>query len=262
VCGKPRGGYSGFELRPSSSIVLVLRHLPFVLRQSDIDRNERPSIFLGWCFRSAVVPILLLGWRVFYAERVAADRARYLGFRITPAFWIPPLVGAGVRRGNQFSCPVRACSASLVGWVLRKWNSVPGTARAEALRTATNFGPAPCGGAIILVPVMHAHKDGVAAGTISLVLTVINQCRPLVPVRVCGTFDALRRHIPLPRPTGSHVKSFNPSGSEQLRPKPRFLQASPTAYFTSNRRTRSWRPSQKLEPFTRQSEFSLSGNIL
>src|SRR5438045_7998395 len=82
-----------------------------------------PLYFLGWIFFRALYKFYF-GWRVYNPERVplkgpvilAANHASYID---------PPLVGAGVRRGINYLAREDLFRFPVVGWVLRKWNSVP-----------------------------------------------------------------------------------------------------------------------------------------
>src|SRR5436190_23942674 len=113
----------------------------------------------GWCL-SRLVFATYFHWRVYHPERVpirgpvilAANHASFID---------PPLVGAGLKRDINYLARERLFRFPIVGWVLRKWNSVPvdregGRARGlkailERLRT---------GGAVLLVRGGTRTRDG------------------------------------------------------------------------------------------------------
>ena len=95
-----------------------------------------------------------------------------------------------------------------VGWLLRKWNSVPvdreggGAAGLKAILERLL-----AGGAIILFPEGTRTRDGrLQAARSGIGLTVIKSTAAVVPVRVFGTYEAYGRHVTFPRPRRIIVK--------------------------------------------------------
>src|SRR5438874_12909154 len=173
--------------------------------------------FLGWCFFRAVYATYFR-WRVFNPERVplqgpvilAANHASYLD---------PPLVGAGVKRGINYLARNTLFRFPGVGWLLRKWNSVPvdrdggGAAGLKAILDRLL-----AGGAIILFPEGTRTRDGkLQAARSGIGLTVIKSTAAVVPVRVFGTYEAYGRQMKFPLPRRVAVKYGRPMYFEKLR---------------------------------------------
>src|SRR5207247_4163261 len=139
-----------------------------------------PIYFLGWCsFR--LLFKLYFRWRVYNKERVpltgpvilASNHASYLD---------PPLVGAGVQRGINYLARENLFRFPIVGWVLRKWNSVPVDREgggAKGLRAILDRLLA--GGAIILFPEGTRTRDGnLQPARAGIGLTVIKSAAAVV----------------------------------------------------------------------------------
>jgi len=176
-----------------------------------------PIYFLGWCSFRLLFKVYFR-WRVYNKERVpltgpvilASNHASYLD---------PPLVGAGVRRGINYLARENLFRFPIVGWVLRKWNSVPVNREgggAAGLRAILDRLLA--GGAIILFPEGTRSRDGnLQPARSGIGLTVIKSDAPVVPVRVFGTCQAYGRHLRLPRPRRVAVKYGQPMPFDELR---------------------------------------------
>jgi 1-acyl-sn-glycerol-3-phosphate acyltransferase len=106
-----------------------------------------------------------------------------------------------------------------IGWLLRKWNSVPvdrDGGGAAGLRAILDRLLA--GGAIILFPEGTRTRDGRLQPARSGVgLTVIKSNAVVVPVRVFGTYEAYGRHVKIPRPHQVSVKYGRPMMFKELR---------------------------------------------
>jgi 1-acyl-sn-glycerol-3-phosphate acyltransferase len=173
--------------------------------------------FLGWSFFRAIYATCFR-WRVFNSERVplkgpvilASNHASYLD---------PPLVGSGVKRGINYLARDTLFRFPGMGWLLRKWNSVPvdrDGGGAAGLRAILDRLLA--GGAIILFPEGTRTRDGqLQPARSGIGLTVIKSTAAVVPVRVFGTFEAYGRHIKIPRPHRIMVKYGRPMLFEELR---------------------------------------------
>src|ERR1051325_3173402 len=173
--------------------------------------------FLGWSFFRAFFRFYF-GWRVCNPERVpregpvilASNHASYLD---------PFLVGAGLPRAINYLARENLFRFPVVGWVLRKWNTVPvdregGGAKGLKAILARLL----AGGAIILFPEGTRTRDGrLQPARAGVGLTVIKSSAPVVPVRVFGTFEAYGRHLKLPRPRRVVVKYGEPMTFDQLR---------------------------------------------
>lgn len=189
-----------------------------------------PIYFLGWCcFRGLYK--FYFGWRVYNPERVPLEGPVILASNHA-SFLDPPLVGAGLRRGINYLARESLFRFPVLGWVLRKWNSVPVDREgggAAGLRAILDRLLA--GGAIILFPEGTRTRTGkLQPARAGIGLTVIKSNAPVVPVRVFGTFEAYGPHMRFPRPHRVEVKYGQPMKFEQLRteakvcPKPRLKQ--------------------------------------
>src|SRR5437016_5720470 len=132
-----------------------------------------PLYFLGWCFFRALYKFYF-GWRVYNPERVPLVGPVILASNHA-SFLDPPLVGSGLRRGINYLARENLFRFPLLGWVLRKWNSVPvdreggGAAGLRAI-----FDRLLAGGAIILFPEGTRSPDGtLRSARPALGLTVI-----------------------------------------------------------------------------------------
>ena len=176
-----------------------------------------PVYFLGWCFFRTVYATYFR-WRVYNPERVPLDGPVILAANHA-SFIDPPLVGAGLKRGINYLARENLFRFPVVGWVLRKWNSVPVDREgggAKGLKAILDRLLA--GGAIILFPEGTRTRDGkLQPARSGIGLTVIKSDAPVVPVRVFGTFEAFGRHIRFPRPHRIAVKYGQPMQFERLR---------------------------------------------
>src|SRR3982751_1834821 len=169
-----------------------------------------PIYLLGWCFFRLLYRFYFR-WRVLNPERVplsgpvilASNHASYLD---------PPLVGAGIHRGINYLARDTLFRFPGVGWLLRKWNSVPvdrdggGAAGLKAILDRLL-----AGGAIILFPEGTRTRNGqFQPARAGIGLTVIKSTAPVVPVRVFGTFEAYSRNHKFPRPRRGAVKYGKP----------------------------------------------------
>src|SRR5467141_1626900 len=156
--------------------------------------------FLGWCFFRTAYKFYF-GWRVYNPERVPARGPVILASNHA-SILDPPLVGAGLRRSINYLARESLFRFPVVGWVLRRWNSVPVDREgggAKGLRAILDRLLA--GGAIILFPEGTRTRDGnLQPARAGIGLTVIKSPAPVVPVRVFGTYEAMSRGNRLPRP--------------------------------------------------------------
>src|SRR4051812_38066749 len=186
--------------------------------------------FLGWSFFRAVYATYFR-WRVFNPERVPLTGPVILASNHA-SFLDPPLVGSGVKRAINYLARDTLFRFPGIGWLLRKWNSVPvdreggGAAGLKAILDRLL-----AGGAIILFPEGTRTRDGkLHPARSGIGLTVIKSTAAVVPVRVFGTYEAYGRHIKIPRPHRIAVKYGRPMYFEKLRaeartcPKPRLKQ--------------------------------------
>lgn len=173
--------------------------------------------FLGWCFFRTIYATYF-HWRVFNAERVPLKGPLILASNHA-SFLDPPLVGSGIHRGINYLARDTLFRYPGVGWLLRKWNSVPvdreggGAAGLKAILDRLL-----AGGAIILFPEGTRTRDGkLQPARSGIGLTVIKSDAAVVPARVFGTFEAYGRHLKFPRPHGIAVKYGRPMYFEKLR---------------------------------------------
>jgi len=189
-----------------------------------------PVYFLGWSFFRALFKVYFR-WRVYNAGRVPLAGPVVLASN-HESFLDPFLVGAGVPRGNNYLARESLFRFPVVGWLLRKWNSVPVDREGGGARgLKAILERLLAGGAIILFPEGTRTRDGkLQAARSGIGLTVIKSAAPVVPVRVFGTYAAYGRHLRWPRPRRVAVKYGEPMAFEQLRaeaktcPKPRLKQ--------------------------------------
>src|SRR5436853_480962 len=166
--------------------------------------------FLGWCFFRTAYKFYF-GWRVYNPERVPVRGPVILASNHA-SILDPPLVGAGLRRSINYLARENLFRFPVVGWVLRKWNSVPvdregGGAKGlkAILDRLLN------GNAIILFPEGTRTRDGkLQPARSGIGLTVIKSSAPVVPCRVFGTYEAYGRHLKFPRPRPVAVKYGRP----------------------------------------------------
>ena len=173
--------------------------------------------FLGWCFFRTAYKFYF-GWRVYNPERVPVRGPVILASNHA-SILDPPLVGAGLRRSINYLARESLFRFPVVGWVLRKWNSVPVDREgggAKGLRAILDRLLA--GGAIILFPEGTRTRDGkLQPARAGIGLTVIKSAAAVVPVRVFGTFEAFGRDVRFPRPRRVAVKYGQPMHFEHLR---------------------------------------------
>jgi 1-acyl-sn-glycerol-3-phosphate acyltransferase len=173
--------------------------------------------YLGWLFFRFVYATYF-HWRVFNPERVPLKGPVILASNHA-SFLDPPLVGSGVHRGINYLARDTLFRFPGVGWLLRKWNSVPvdreggGAAGLKAILDRLL-----AGGAIILFPEGTRTRDGkLQPARSGIGLTVIKSNAVVVPVRVFGTFEAYGRHMKIPLPHSVAVKYGKPLNFEKLR---------------------------------------------
>jgi 1-acyl-sn-glycerol-3-phosphate acyltransferase len=176
-----------------------------------------PVYFLGWvCFRLAYR--YYFGWRVYNPERVPLQGPVILASNHA-SFLDPPLVGAGLKRGINYLARESLFRFPGVGWLLRRWQSVPVDREgggAKGLKAILDRLLA--GGAIILFPEGTRTRDGnLQPARSGIGLTVIKSQAAVVPVRVFGTFEAYGRHVRFPRPRRVMVKYGRPMHFQELR---------------------------------------------
>src|SRR5258707_1100818 len=177
-----------------------------------------PVYFAAWCIFRFLYKYYC-GWSVYNPERVPLKGPVILASNHA-SILDPPLVGSGLRRGINFLARESLFRFPLVGWVLRRWNSVPvdrDGGGAAGLRAILDRLLA--GGAIILFPEGTRTRTGnLQPARAGIGLTVIKSTAPVVPVRVFGTFEAYGLHVRFPRPWHRvAVKYGLPMRFEQLR---------------------------------------------
>ncbi len=176
-----------------------------------------PVYFLGWLFFRFLYRFYF-GWCVFNPEQVPLNGPVILASNHA-SFLDPPLVGAGLKRGIHYLARESLFRFPVVGWVLRRWQSVPVDREgggAKGLKAILDR--LLDGGAIILFPEGTRTRDGrLQPARSGIGLTVIKSTAPVVPVRVFGTFEAYGRHLRFPRPRRVMVKYGQPMLFQALR---------------------------------------------
>lgn len=173
--------------------------------------------FLGWCFFRFVYATYF-GWQHFNSERVPKKGPVILASNHA-SFLDPPLVGAATTRGINYLARESLFRFLLLGWLLRRWNSVPVDREgggAAGLRAILDRLLA--GGAIILFPEGTRTRDGkLQPARSGIGLTVIKSTAAVLPVRVFGTYEAYGRHMKIPKPRRIAVKFGRPMDFSALR---------------------------------------------
>lgn len=173
--------------------------------------------FAGWLFFRALYATYFR-WRAYNPERVPLTGPVILASNHA-SFLDPPLVGAGIKRPINYLARESLFRFPVVGWILRKWNSVPvdreggGAKGLKAILDRLLEG-----GAIILFPEGTRTRTGhLQPARSGIGLTVIKSTAPVVPVRVFGTFTAFNRHMKFPKPCRVEVKYGLPMSFASLR---------------------------------------------
>src|ERR1041385_1614946 len=189
-----------------------------------------PVYFFGWSLFRGIFKFYF-GWRVYHPERVPLSGPVILAANHA-SFLDPFLVGAGLRRPINYLARENLFRFPVIGWLLRKWNTVPVDREgggAKGLRQILDRLLE--GGAIILFPEGTRTRDGqLQPARSGIGLTVIKSNAPVVPARVFGTFEAFNRFMKWPKPRPIAVKYGRPLLFVELRaeaktcPKPRLKQ--------------------------------------
>jgi 1-acyl-sn-glycerol-3-phosphate acyltransferase len=173
--------------------------------------------YLGWSmFR--VMYATYFHWRVCNPERVPLEGPVILAANHA-SFLDPPLVGSGLKRGINYLARESLFRYPGIGWLLRKWNSVPvdrDGGGAAGLRAILDRLLA--GGAIILFPEGTRTKDGkLQPARSGIGLTVIKSKAVIIPVRTFGTYECYNRRIKFHLPMRLSVKYGRPLDFETQR---------------------------------------------
>jgi 1-acyl-sn-glycerol-3-phosphate acyltransferase len=176
-----------------------------------------PVYFVAWCMFRLLYKYYC-GWSVYNPERVPLTGPVILASNHA-SILDPPLIGSGIHRDINYLARESLFDKPIVGWVLRKWNSVPvdreggGAAGLRAIMDRLL-----AGGGIILFPEGTRTRDGkLQPARAGIGLTVIKSEAPVVPVRVFGTLEAMSRGKRLPRPHHVAVKYGKPMTFTELR---------------------------------------------
>ncbi len=176
-----------------------------------------PIYYIGWLiFR--VMYATYFHWRVFNPERVPLKGGVIIASNHA-SFLDPPLVGSGLRRPMNYLARASLFRYPGIGWLLRKWNSVPvdrdggGASGLKAILDRLLDG-----GAIILFPEGTRTKDGkLQPARSGIGLTVIKSEAVVIPVRTFGTFECYSPKWKFHLPIQLAVKYGQPMKFEVLR---------------------------------------------
>jgi len=176
-------------------------------------------------------PVYLAGWIVFRACFAVYFRCRFFNPERVPlegpvilaanhaSFLDPPFIGSALRRSINYLAKESLFRVPVFGWVLRQWQVVPVDREgggAKGLKAILDR--LMDGNAIILFPEGTRTLDGrLQPGRSGIGLTVLKTQAPVVPVRVFGTFSALKKGRRLPKPCQISVKFGAPLYFEQYR---------------------------------------------
>jgi len=176
-----------------------------------------PVYYCGWCFFRTLYKTYFRA-RMYNAERVPSSGPVIIASNHV-SFLDPPLVGSCLHRGISYLARDTLFRYPGIGWLLRKWESVPVDREgggAAGLRAILDRLLA--GGGIILFPEGTRTRDGkLQPARSGIGLVVIKSTAPVVPVRVFGTYEAFGRHVRFPRPLQVTVKFGAPLDFVALR---------------------------------------------
>jgi len=171
----------------------------------------------GWLFFCAL-------FRVYFRGRVCgADNVPPTGPVILAAnhasFLDPPFVGSALHRPLFYLARASLFRKPLLGWLLPRWNSIPvdrDGGNAAGLRVIMDR--LASGAGIILFPEGTRSFDGnLQPARSGIGLIAAKTDAPVVPVRICGSFEAWGRNCILPRPKPIVVKFGSSMRFESLR---------------------------------------------
>jgi len=172
---------------------------------------------LGWIFFRSLYKTYFRA-RMYNAERVPESGPVIIASNHA-SFLDPPLVGSCLHRSISYLARDTLFRFPVVGWLLRKWESVPvdreggGAAGLKAILDRLL-----AGGGIILFPEGTRTRDGkLQPARSGIGLVVIKSTAPVVPVRVFGTYEAFGKHVRLPLPHQLTVKFGKPMDFVALR---------------------------------------------
>ena len=176
-----------------------------------------PVYWCGWvCFRTLYKTYFRA--RMYNAERVPESGPVIIASN-HESFLDPPLVGSCLHRGISYLARDTLFRYPGVGWLLRKWESVPVDREgggAAGLRAILDRLLA--GGGIILFPEGTRTRDGnLQPARSGIGLVVIKSTAQVVPVRVFGTYEAFGKHVRFPKPKQLTVKFGAPMDFADLR---------------------------------------------
>lgn len=176
-----------------------------------------PVYYCGWLFFRTLFRVVFC-CRAFNANRVPPSGSVIIASNHA-SYFDPPLVGSCLDRGINYLARDSLFRFPVLGWLLRKWDSVPvdrdggGAAGLRAI-----FDRLQAGGTIILFPEgTRTHDGNFLPARSGLGLVVIKSTAPVVPVRVFGTFEAYGRHMKFPKPHRIMVKFGEPMNFAALR---------------------------------------------
>ncbi len=165
---------------------------------------------------------LYFRWRVYHRERVPREGPFILASNHA-SFLDPPLVGTACPRAISYLARESLFRYPVVGTILRTVYAIPvdrdggGAAGLKGILDRLK-----AGGGILLVPEGTRTRDGrLQTARSGIGLTVIKSSAPVVPTRVFGSYEALRRHARLPRPHRVQVKFGHPLDFAELRAEAR-----------------------------------------
>src|SRR5271156_77176 len=171
----------------------------------------------GWCLFRLMYAVYFR-WQIFNAERVPLKGGVILASNHA-SFLDPPIVGSALHRPINYLARQSLFRYPGIGWLLRKWNSVPvdrDGGGAAGLRAILDRLLA--GGAIILFPEGTRTKDGkLQPARSGIGLTVIKSDAVVIPVRTFGTFECYNRTIRFHLPKQLAVKYGEPMNFKKLR---------------------------------------------
>jgi len=180
-----------------------------------------PVYFLGWCFFRLMYTVYFR-WRVYNAERVPLKGGVILAANHA-SFLDPPIVGSGVHRPINYLARASLFRYPGIGWLLRKWNSVPvdrdggGASGLKAILERLL-----AGGAIILFPEGTRTKDGkLQPARSGIGLTVIKSDAVVIPCRTFGTYECYNKKLHFHMPIRLAVKYGRPMYFEASRTEAR-----------------------------------------
>ena len=158
------------------------------------------SYWLGHCFFRGIA-------RGFFGLRVVgADNIDFSGPALITSnhvsFLDPPFIGCALDEDICFLARKTLFRFKITNWLLTRWQSIPvDQDRPDPGSMKTMFRRLKDGKKVLVFPEGNRAPDGLLQRSEpGIGLLIAKAGVPIVPVRIFGAFEALPRHVSLPRP--------------------------------------------------------------